>query len=147
MTHQRCLTGFLLALLAVANASLLAAAAPAPATNPTGLRAGFAERDITPDIGMEQPGGYGKVFHRVRHDPCKVRASVFDDGKTRVALVGIDALIIRRPQVIAARKAIAEKRGIAPEAILIGASHTHAGGPTGMILPGEFDDAPADVKT
>jgi hypothetical protein len=110
------------------------------------LKAGFAERDITPDIGMEQPGGYGKVFHRIRHDPCKVRASVWDDGKTRVALVGIDTLIIRKPQVIAARKMITEKTGIPGDCVMIGASHTHSGGPTGMVLPGEFDDAPADVK-
>lgn len=117
-------------------------AAPASAA----LKAGFAERDITPDIGMEQPGGYGKVFHRIRHDPCKVRASVWDDGQTRVALVGIDTLIIRRPQVQAARKIISEKTGIPGDCVMIGASHTHSGGPTGMILPGEFDDAPADVK-
>src|SRR4051812_13879854 len=102
------------------------------------LKAGFAERDITPDIGMEQPGGYGKVFHRIRHDPCKVRASVWDDGTKRVALVGIDTLIIRKPQVIAARKMISEKTGIPAECVMIGASHTHSGGPTGMVLPGEY---------
>ena len=55
---------------------------------------------------MEQPGGYGKAYHRTFHDPCKVRAAVFDDGKKRVALVGLDALFIRRPTVLAVRKAI-----------------------------------------
>jgi len=110
------------------------------------FKSGFAERNITPEIGMEQPGGYKKAFHRTLHDPCKVRAAVFDDGTKRVAVVGLDALVIRRPQVVAARKGIAEKCGIPPEDVLISASHSHSSGPTGMILPGEFDHADAEVK-
>lgn len=110
------------------------------------LRTGFAERDISPDIGMERPGGYVKGFHQAFHDPCKARAAVFDDGGKAVALVGLDALILREPQVAEARRRIAEKTDLAPEAILIGASHSHSSGPTGMVLPGEFDHADAAVR-
>jgi hypothetical protein len=114
---------------------------------PAAVKVGFAERDITPRIGMEQPGGYGKSYHRSLHDPCKVRAVVFDDGKKRVAVVGLDALLIRRKTVQAARAAIEKKCGIAPGSIMIAASHSHSSGPTGMILPGEYDHASDLVRT
>jgi hypothetical protein len=120
-------------------------AAP-PAARPV-FKAGFAERDISPEVGMEQPGGYGKAYHRAFHDPCKVRAVVFDDGSTRVALVGIDALFIRRATVAAVRESIQKRCGIAPESVLISASHTHSGGPVGFYLPGELDDAGPLVKS
>ncbi|MEZ5400273.1 MAG: hypothetical protein R2729_11440 [Bryobacteraceae bacterium] len=110
------------------------------------MKAGFAEADITPAIGMEQPGGYGKVFHKSIHDPCKARVAVFDDGNKRAAIVGLDALIVPRPLVLAARRRIAAETGIPAEAILINASHSHSSGPTGMVLPGDFDSADSHVR-
>lgn len=105
------------------------------------FKAGFAEADITPDIGMEMLGGYSKAFGRSIHDPCKVRAAVFDDGTNRVAIVGIDALLIERETVLSVRKQISERCGIPAGNIMIGASHSHSSGPTGWVMPGEFDHA------
>src|SRR5262245_55161487 len=110
------------------------------------FKAGFAERDITPPLGSEAPGGYGKAYHRSLHDPCKVRACVFDDGTTRAALVGLDALFIHRQTTLNVRKAIAAKTGMPEGSILLGASHSHSSGPMSGVMPGEYDDAPDFVK-
>ncbi|MGQ9588874.1 MAG: hypothetical protein ACUVYA_01125 [Planctomycetota bacterium] len=109
--------------------------------------AGFAERDITPEIGMEMPGGYGKAFHARLHDPCKVRAAVFEGGSRRATLVSVDALMVPRHLVSAARDRIEKLRGIPPEATLVGATHSHSSGPTGMVQPGEYDGAPELIRS
>lgn len=125
---------------------MLAGFAAAATPGDTSFKAGFAERDITPGIGMERPGGYGKVLHTRFHDPCKVRAAVFDDGKRKIAIVGVDALFIPRAVALAARAEITKLTAIPPVAVMIGATHSHSSGPVGMVQPGQFDDAPEDIR-
>ncbi len=126
--------------------SLLLLLGPAWGQDAPVLQAGFADRDISPEIGMERPGGYGKSFHKSFHDACKARAAVFEQEGKAVALVGLDALIIREPSVERVRKAIEEATGISQDSVLIGASHSHSSGPTGMVLPGEFDEADSWIQ-
>ncbi len=141
LLHRACAFAACLVLSAMPAATLAAEEAAKL------LKIGFAETDITPEPGMEKPGGYGKAFVKTVQDPCKVRAAVFDDGIKRVALVGVDALIIRRQTTREARRQIQQRCGIPGDAVLIGASHSHSSGPTGMILPGEFDHADDFVKS
>lgn len=116
------------------------------AASPRIFKAGFAEMDITPDIGMQQPGNYGKSYHTTFHDQCKARAVVFDDGNKRVVLVGLDLLFITRHLVKEIREEIQKRCGIEPQNIMIGASHSHSSGPIAMSEPGDFDHASDLVK-
>jgi neutral ceramidase len=113
---------------------------------PVGIKAGFAERDITPGIGMERPGGYGKAFHTRFHDPCKVRVAAFDDGVGKAVIVAVDALFVPRSVVLKARADIQRITGIPTGAVMIAATHSHSSGPVGMVQPGQFDTAPDEIR-
>jgi neutral ceramidase len=111
------------------------------------LRVGFAERDITPDVGMEFPGDYVPTYLTGFHDQCKVRAAVFDDGAMRVALIGTDSEQIPKGAVVdPARERIKELCSISPVAVMVGAAHNHSAGPIGDVEPGQYDHASALVQ-
>src|SRR5687768_11079805 len=118
----------------------------AAATDAGGIKAGFGERDITPGIGSERPGGYGKAFHTRFHDPCKVRAAVFDNAADKAVIVAVDALFVPRSVVSKARADIKRITGIPTGAVMIAATHSHSSGPVGMVQPGQFDTAPDDIR-
>lgn len=144
--HRGSLTTWVLACFCW-NAGHAVADKPTVTTSAGEFWVGFAERDITPEIGMEAPGGYGKAYHRVFHDACKVRAVVFDDGQQRAALVGLDVLFIHDDTAAAVRREIQQATGIPADAVLLGASHSHSSGPASGVMPGEYDHASALVRT
>jgi hypothetical protein len=98
------------------------------------LQVGFGVGDITPEAGMEMPGGFFKRKGTGARDRLLAVACVVSDGEHSVALVGIDTLFITRPTVEAARRTAQKETKIPGENVLIGASHTHSGGPIASCL-------------
>src|SRR5436190_17976254 len=100
--------------------SLFLLASPAPAE----FRAGVAVRIVTPDPLLPVSGGVGPSNPVSKKEgDLTVRALVLADDATKVAIVSADFLGF--PSVLG-NQARAKVRGIPPENILIGATHTHS---------------------
>jgi neutral ceramidase len=103
------------------------------------VQIGFGSADITPEAGAEMPGGFGKALGKGVRDKLYAVACVVHSGDNPVALVGIDALMVGQPTVDAARRMIQKTTKIPADNILIGASHTHLGGPIISCFSSEGD--------
>ena len=104
------------------------------------FQVGFGSSDITPDVGMNIPGGFlPNAGKGVRDHRLQAVATVLSDGKTTLALVGVDSLFIGKGTVAACRQAIVKATKIPAENILIGASHTHSGGPLEFCFSNDGD--------
>lgn len=142
-TYRHSILPLLLALLMLGvmrPASGADAAAPASAT-PQAFRAGFARTDLTPPVGAEMPGGFGKNPSKGIHDPLWAEAAYFTDGATELAVVGVDLIMLPRDVVEDARRQAETRCGIPGKNILMGASHTHNGGPVVECFGVEHDAA------
>ncbi len=93
------------------------------------MQIGFSAANITPSHGMRRPGGMGVSVTQGIHDECWASAAVFNDGDTRVAIVGVDSLSLKRSVCDEARALIEEACGIPAGNVMFGASHTHCAGP------------------
>ncbi|NSW58442.1 MAG: hypothetical protein HPY44_20730 [Armatimonadetes bacterium] len=102
------------------------------------FRAGFASADITPAAGSEMPGGFFKHYATGAHDPLYARAAWFSDGSEALALVSVDCVFLEASSIAEARRLVEESIGY-PVPMLIAATHTHTGGPTGEVLMSEAD--------
>jgi hypothetical protein len=90
-----------------------------------GFRAGIAVRVVTPDPLLPLSGGVGpSAPATAKQGELTVRALVLEEGTNRVAIVGADFLGF--PAVLG-DKVRAGVKTIAPQNILIGATHTHSG--------------------
>ena len=91
------------------------------------LKAGFAETDISPAAGTRKIGWNNKNYGTSVLDPLYAKAAVFESGGAKVAFISLDLLFVHRDQVAEIRKRVQEKTGFPGDAILIGATHNHAG--------------------
>ena len=85
-----------------------------PSTAEVRMRAGAAVESVT----TEKPSA-------AVHDPLCARAVVFDNGETRVAIVGIDLGNASEKLVADVRRLVEEQASIPAGHVLINASHNH----------------------
>ncbi len=110
-----------------------------PTAMPRQFRAGAAASNITPALGTSINGYFNDRRARHVHDELHARCLVLDDGQTRLAIVVCDSCMIPREIMDAAKRRVQEKYGLAPDHILISATHTHTAPTSAAILQSEPD--------
>ncbi len=107
------------------------------------FKAGASLRVITPNPLLPVSGGIGTPKKSTeKNGDLFVRALVFQKGDTKVAIVNVDNL--GWPAALGNRSRALIK-GIRPENVLIGATHTHSG-PDAYGFPNEKGESFADLK-
>lgn len=99
---------------------------------------------ITPPIPTAM-GGYGARKGQAAgvHDDLYVRSLVFEENGERFGLITCDLLNVDRPVLERVRELAAQTASIAPERIMIAASHTHSGPSTRILM---FGEPPAEYR-
>jgi neutral ceramidase len=91
------------------------------------LRVGTAAVKISPPTGTPMAGYYYARGSQEVLDDLYAKATVLDDGNTKVALVVCDLISLPRYTVADARKLIEQQTGIPGSHVMISATHTHTG--------------------
>lgn len=92
------------------------------------LLVGVATVDFTPPPGLPLMGNFRDDYlARGVHDPLLAKAIVFaDSAGTKAALLTLDVCMLDRRNVAFIRKTIGSQCGVAPENVLVHATHTHS---------------------
>src|SRR6188474_3350733 len=94
---------------------------------PRQFRAGAAASDITPELGVILDGAIMQIGPgRHVHDELYARCLVLDDGTTRIAIAVCDLTMIETGVVEHAKRLLEAATGLAPDHVLISATHTHS---------------------
>ncbi len=106
------------------------------------MKIGLAEVDYSPDVGLPLAGNYRDDYaSRGVHDPLRARGYVFrDEAGNKAALMTMDVCMLDRNNVALIRDCVAAHTDIAPENLLVAATHTHSGPMTRVFArTGELD--------
>ncbi len=96
--------------------------------NTTTLSVGFARVDITPPLGSFMPGYYQDRRAKKILDQLAINMIAFSDGKTTALFGQYDTEALSDSICDRMRDAIVQATGVARDAVLLHASHTHDGG-------------------
>jgi neutral ceramidase len=127
---------------------------PRPQRPTQPLSAGWAKVNMTPAF-TTPTGGYGVRRGKhwtIVHDSIFARALVLDNGGSRVAVVGLDLLIVPPTVVEQLRQRLPEV-GLRWEQVYMGACHSHnslggwAPGVVGTLIAGDFEQRIVDHIT
>lgn len=91
------------------------------------MKAGFFHSEITPAVGTHKVGWLRDIVIDHVLDPLFVRVAVFERGPCQAALIQLDTLSIRWSTTNEIRRRIEAKYGFPGEAIMVAATHNHAG--------------------
>jgi hypothetical protein len=92
---------------------------------PDNFRAGFAQVDITPPVGLIITGPKLPIS-KGTDDPLRARVVVVQNGKRKLAVVGIDLVKVRHDIADAAIALVLKQTDITRDAVLICPSHNHS---------------------
>ncbi len=110
----------------LAGVALLACVAATPEqTAGSELRLGTAAVKITPPTGIPMAGYYSRRDSEGVLDDIYAKAAVFDDGKTKAAMVVCDLIGLPRSIALEARRIVEQKTGIPADRVMISVTHTH----------------------
>lgn len=105
------------------------------------FRAGAATSNISPPLGTSINGNMHDHPVAHIHDELHARALVLDDGKTQLALVVCDNCMIPREVITEAKKLIQDRSKLAPDHVLISATHAHSCPTAGSVFQSDPDPA------
>lgn len=91
------------------------------------LQAGAATSNITPPLGISLDGPISQNGPATNvHDEVHARCLVLGDGNTKIAIAICDSTMMWQDLIDEAKAIASEKTGLAPERMLIAATHTHS---------------------
>lgn len=108
------------------------------------LRAGFAQGDITPPLGVCKIGWIIRIIAGQILDPLFARACVLDNGETAIGVIQFDTLFVPAEHAGIVRGRIAERFGFPGDRVMLAATHNHAG--PAMVDSGEVTCDPDYVS-
>lgn len=101
--------------------------------------AGAAQTDITPPLGTIVNGEFVAFYAHTIHDLLYSKALVLQDDKNCLAIVMVDICAMDKEFINDVKADIEKQTNIAPQHIMIAATHTHYGGSILDLLGGPCD--------